>query len=184
MGMVPQAYGHAAPRGANLDAVSTRRQHPTETPATAWLRSRGVEFSLHPYEYVEHGGAAWGAQALGLDPHAVVKTLILQDQAARPLVMLMHGDRQVSTKNLARSIGAKQVQPCDPAVAERHSGYQVGGTSPFALRKPMPVYLQSSVLELPWMYVNAGRRGLLLGMPPRLLEQLLQPTAVDCALAA
>ena len=143
-----------------------------------------MEFSLHPYEYVEHGGAAWGAQALGLDPHAVVKTLVMQDQSARPLVVLMHGDRQVSTKNLARAIGAKQVQPCDPAVAERHSGYQVGGTSPFALRKPMPVYLQLSVLELPRMYVNAGRRGLLLGMPPQQLQQLLQALSVDCALAA
>ena len=162
--------------------MSSRRQHPTETPATAWLRSRGVEFSLHPYEYVEHGGAAWGAQALGLDPHAVVKTLVMQDQTARPLVVLMHGDRQASTKNLARAIGAKQVQPCEPAVAERHSGYQVGGTSPFALRKPMPVYLQVSVLELPVLYVNAGRRGLLLGMPPRQLEQLLQASTVDCAL--
>lgn len=160
------------------------RHRPTETPATAWLRGQGAEFSLHAYEYVEHGGAAWGAQALGLDPHAVVKTLVMQDASARPLVVLMHGDRQVSTKSLARAIGARQVRPCEPASAERHSGYQVGGTSPFALRKPMPVYLQSSVLELPRLYVNAGRRGLLLGMSPQRLRELLRPVLVDCASAS
>ncbi len=156
--------------------------HATETPATAWLRERGASFTLHAYEYVEHGGAAWGAQALGLDAHAVVKTLVMQDQAARPLVVLMHGDCQVSTKNLARAIGAKQVQPCEPAVAQRHSGYLVGGTSPFALRKPLPVYLQRSVLELDMLYVNAGRRGLLLGMAPPGLVELLRPQLVECAL--
>lgn len=158
-------------------------RHPTETPATAWLRRQGAEFTLHAYEYVEHGGATWAAQALGVDPHSVIKTLIMQDQAAHPLVVLMHGDREVSTRQLARAIGAKQVQPCAPAVAERHSGYRVGGTSPFALRKPLPVYLAASVPELPRLYVNAGRRGLLLGMAPELLQRLLRPTLVDCALA-
>ena len=157
------------------------QRHPTETPATAWLRRRNAQFTLHAYEYVEHGGASWAAEALGLDPHAVIKTLVMQDQAARPLVVLMHGDREVSTRQLARAIGAKQVQPCAAAVAERHSGYRVGGTSPFALRKPMPVYLASSAPQLPRLYVNAGRRGLLLGMDPTLLQQLLQPTLVDCA---
>ncbi|MDE2128665.1 MAG: aminoacyl-tRNA deacylase [Betaproteobacteria bacterium] len=155
---------------------------PTETPATAWLRSRKAEFSLHAYDYVEHGGAAWGAEALGLDVHEVVKTLVMQNEAAKPLVVLMHGDRQVSTKNLARAIGAKSVQPCVPEVAQRHSGYQVGGTSPFALRKAMPVYVEASVLDLERIYINGGRRGLLLGMRPALLTELLQAVAVHCAL--
>ena len=156
-------------------------RHPTETPATAWLRRQAAEFTLHPYAYVEHGGAAWAAQALGLDAHAVLKTLVMQDQAARPLLVLMHGDREVSTRQLARLHGTKQVRPCAPEVAERHSGYRVGGTSPFALLKPMPVYLAVGALELPRVYVNGGRRGLLLGMPPGLLQQLLQPTLADCA---
>lgn len=156
-------------------------RHPTETPATAWLRRQGAEFTLHAYDYVEHGGATWAAQALGLDPHAVIKTLVMQDQAAHALVVLMHGDREVSTKQLARAIGAKHIEPCAPAVAERHSGYRVGGTSPFALRKPLPVYLADSAPALPRLYINAGRRGLLLGLTPEALLQLLRPTLVDCA---
>ena len=160
-----------------------RKSHVTETPATAWLRQRGCAFTLHPYDYVEHGGAARGAQCLGVDPHLVVKTLIMQDEAAQPLVVLMHGDCEVSTKNLAREIGCKSVQPCSPEVAQRHSGYPVGGTSPFALRKPLPVHVEASVLALERIYINGGRRGLLLGLAPSLLVEQLQARAVHCALA-
>ena len=160
-----------------------RKSHVTETPATAWLRQRGCAFTLHPYDYVEHGGAARGAQCLGVDPHLVVKTLIMQDEAAQPLVVLMHGDCEVSTKNLAREIGCKSVQPCRPEVAQRHSGYQVGGTSPFALRKPLPVHVEASVLALERIYINGGRRGLLLELAPSLLVEQLQARAVHCALA-
>ena len=160
-----------------------RKSHVTETPATAWLRQRSCAFTLHPYDYVDHGGAARGAQCLGVDPHLVVKTLIMQDETAQPLVVLMHGDREVSTKNLAREIGHKSVQPCSPEVAQRHSGYQVGGTSPFALRKPLPVYVEASVLALDRIYINGGRRGLLLELAPSLLVEQLQASAVRCALA-
>ena len=160
-----------------------RKSHVTETPATAWLRQRGCAFTLHPYDYLEHGGAARGAQCLGVDPHLVVKTLIMQDETAQPLVVLMHGDCEVSTKNLAREIGCKSVQPCSPEVAQRHSGYQVGGTSPFALRKPLPVHVEASVLALERIYINGGRRGLLLGLAPSLLVEQLQARAVHCALA-
>jgi Cys-tRNA(Pro) deacylase len=160
-----------------------RKSHVTETPATAWLRQRGCAFTLHPYDYVEHGGAARGAQCLGVEPHLVVKTLIMQDETAQPLVVLMHGDCEVSTKNLAREIGCKSVQPCSPEVAQRHSGYQVGGTSPFALRKPLPVHVEASVLALERIYINGGRRGLLLGLAPSLLVDQLQARAVHCALA-
>lgn len=158
-----------------------RRDHVSETPATQLLRRAGVPFTEHVYEYVEHGGAQWGAQSLGLDPHAVVKTLVMQDQDARPLIVLMHGDLQVSTKNLARAIGAKKVEPCKPEVAQRHSGYQVGGTSPFATRKSMPVWVEASVLELPRLYINGGRRGYLLGLDPAVLEQVLGARPVQCA---
>ncbi|WP_031405945.1 aminoacyl-tRNA deacylase [Thiomonas sp. FB-Cd] len=161
--------------------MSTNRR-PTETPATNWLRTKKVAFTLHPYEYVDHGGAAWGAECLGLDLHAVIKTLVMQNEQAKPLVVLMHGDCQVSTKNLARAIGAKSVQPCTPEVAQRHSGYQVGGTSPFALRKPMDIYVQASVLSLARIYINGGRRGLLLGIQPSVLRDLLQAQSVECAL--
>ena len=161
--------------------MSTNRRH-TETPATNWLRTKQVAFTLHPYEYVDHGGAAWGAECLGLDVHAVIKTLVMQNERAKPLVVLMHGDCQVSTKNLARAIGAKSVQPCTPEVAQRHSGYQVGGTSPFALRKPMDIYVQASVLSLARIYINGGRRGLLLGIQSALLRDLLLAQSVDCAL--
>ena len=160
-----------------------RKNHVTETPATAWLRQHGCAFTMHAYDYVERGGAAWAAQCLGVDLHAVVKTLIMQDDAARPLVVLMHGDCQVSTKNLARAIGAKSVQPCDPEVAQRHSGYLVGGTSPFALRKPMPIHVEASVRALARIYVNGGRRGLLLGLDPALLDSCLGARPVHCALA-
>lgn len=154
----------------------------SETPATALLRRHGTEFTEHIYEYVEHGGAAEPARALGLDLHLVVKTLVMQDDASHPLIVLMHGDCSVSTKSLARQIGAKSVAPCKPEVATRHSGYQVGGTSPFATRKPMPVYVEAGILELPRIYINGGRRGYLIGIAPAILVELLAATAVEVAL--
>ena len=129
--------------------MSKKTAHVSETPATAWLKAHGVAFTEHPYEYLEHGGAQHSAQVLGLDPFAVIKTLIMQDEAAKPLAVLMHGNRTVSTKNLARQIGAKSVEPCKPEVANRHSGYLVGGTSPFGLKRAMPVYVEASALALP-----------------------------------
>jgi Cys-tRNA(Pro) deacylase len=154
----------------------------SETPATRWLRSMGVAFSEHPYEYVEHGGTAESARALGVDEHEVVKTLVMEDETQTPIIVLMHGDRTVSTKNLARQIGRKRIEPARPEAAQRHSGYLVGGTSPFATRKPLPVYVERSVLALPRVYVNGGRRGYLIGVEPAIFTQLLGATAVDCAL--
>jgi Cys-tRNA(Pro) deacylase len=154
----------------------------TETPATQLLRSRGVAFTEHPYEYLEHGGAEHSAAVLGMDPQSVVKTLVMEDQDGKPLIVLMHGDKQVSTKNLARQIGAKSVQPCQPEVAQRHSGYLVGGTSPFATRKPMPVYIEESILALPRIAINAGRRGFLIGLAPRVCTELLAARPVNCAI--
>ena len=155
----------------------------SETPATALLRQQGVSFTEHPYDYLEHGGAQHSAQALGMDPFVVVKTLIMQDQDARPLVVLMHGNRKVSTKNLARQIGLKSVEPCAPEVANRHSGYLVGGTSPFATRKSMPVFIEESILALPRICINGGRRGYLVGIDPQVCVQLLAAQPVNCALA-
>lgn len=159
-----------------------KKGHVSETPATALLRAQGVAFTEHPYEYVEHGGAQHSAAVLGLDPFAVVKTLIMQDQSAAPLVVLMHGTRTVSTKNLARQIGAKSVEPCKPEVANRHSGYLVGGTSPFGTRKAMPVYIESTILDLPRIWLNGGRRGYLVGIDPQVCVQLLGATPVQCAI--
>ena len=155
----------------------------SETPAVAFLRARGVEFTEHPYDYVEHGGSAESARQLGLDEHMVVKTLVMQNQDARPLIVLMHGDRKVSTKNLARQIGAKSVEPCTPEVAQRHSGYLVGGTSPFGTRRDMPVYIEESILQLPRIAINGGRRGYLLQLDPQVCVRLLQAKTVQCALA-
>lgn len=157
--------------------------HVSETPATAWLKAHGVAFTEHPYAYLEHGGAQHSAQVLGLDPFTVVKTLVMQDQDARPLLVLMHGNRQVSTKNLARQIGAKSVEPCKPEVANRHSGYLVGGTSPFGTRKVMPVYVEETVLALPRIVINGGRRGFLVGVDPQVLRHPLGAVPVHCALA-
>ncbi len=159
-----------------------KKGHVSETPATALLRAQGVAFTEHPYEYVEHGGAQHSAAVLGLDPFAVVKTLIMQDQSAVPLVVLMHGNRTVSTKNLARQIGAKSVEPCKPEVANRHSGYLVGGTSPFGTRKAMPVYIESTILDLPRIWLNGGRRGYLVGIDPQVCVQLLGAKPVQCAI--
>jgi Cys-tRNA(Pro) deacylase len=157
--------------------------HVSETPATQWLRRAGVAFSEHPYDYVEHGGTAESARQLGVDEHAVVKTLVMQDDKAQPLIVLMHGDRQVSTKNLARAIGVKAVEPCRPEVAQRHSGYLVGGTSPFGTRKAMPVYVEAGVLALPRILINGGRRGYLVGLAPAVLVEQLGARPVSCALA-
>lgn len=158
-------------------------KHVSETPATALLRRHRVAFTEHPYDYVEHGGTAESARQLGLDEHAVVKTLVMQDEAGKPLLVLMHGDRKVSTKNLARQAQRKSIAPCDPEVAQRHTGYQVGGTSPFGTRKALPVYVERGVLALPRIWINGGRRGYLLGLEPAVLIDLLRAVPVDCALA-
>jgi Cys-tRNA(Pro) deacylase len=159
-----------------------RKNHVSETPATQWLRARGVAFTEHVYDYVEHGGTGESSAQLGVPEHEVVKTLVMQDEAARPLVVLMHGDKQVSTKNLARAIGCKSVEPCKPEVAQRHSGYQVGGTSPFGFRKDVPVYVQDSILPLPRILINGGRRGYLVGIEPAVLTEKLHAKAVQCAI--
>ena len=159
-----------------------KKDHVSETPATQLLKAHKVPFNEHPYEYLEHGGAQHSAQVLGWDPFYVVKTLIMQDQDAKPLVVLMHGNRKVSTKNLARQIGAKSVEPCKPEVANRHSGYLVGGTSPFGTRKAMPVYVEETILAIPKILINGGRRGYLVEIEPAVCAQLLGAKAVQCAL--
>ena len=159
-----------------------KKDHVSETPATAFLKAHGVAFTEHPYEYLEHGGAQHSAEVLGFDPFTVVKTLVMEDEKARPLLVLMHGNRKVSTKNLARQIGAKSVEPCRPEVANRHSGYLVGGTSPFGTRKAMPVYIEETILALPRICINGGRRGYLVGLDPRVCVQLLGAKPVQCAL--
>ncbi|MEY8879467.1 MAG: Cys-tRNA(Pro) deacylase [Leptothrix sp. (in: b-proteobacteria)] len=161
--------------------MAKKTAHVSETPATQFLRAQKVVFSEHPYDYVEHGGTAESARQLGVDEHAVVKTLVMQDQDAKPLVVLMHGDAQVSTKNLARQIGAKKVEPCKPEVAQRHSGYLVGGTSPFGFRKAVPVYVEAGILALPRIYINGGRRGYLVGIDPAVLTAQLGAVAVTVA---
>jgi Cys-tRNA(Pro) deacylase len=159
-----------------------KSRHVSETPATQFLEQHKVAYTEHTYDYVEHGGAGEAARQLGLDPHAVVKTLIMEDEAARPLIVLMHGDREVSTKNLARQAGAKKIAPCQPEVAQRHSGYQVGGTSPFGTRKRMPVWVEASVLDYQTIYINGGRRGYLVGISPNVLVGLLGARAVSVSL--
>ena len=160
----------------------SKSSHVSETPATAFLKKQGVPFSEHPYEYEERGGTRVSAEKLGVPEHAVVKTLVMEDDEKKPLVVLMHGDREVSTKNLARQIGKKRVEPCAPEVAQRHSGYQVGGTSPFGLKKPMPVWVERSILELERIYINGGRRGFLVAIDPKELLRLVGAVAVDVSL--
>jgi Cys-tRNA(Pro) deacylase len=155
----------------------------TATPATDFLAKHGVTYTEHYYEYVEHGGTGVSSQALGVPEHHVVKTLVMETDKGDPVVVLMHGDRKVSTKELARAAGVKRIFPSRPEVAQRHSGYLVGGTSPFGTRKKMPVYLERSVLALDRIYINGGRRGYLLGMEPSVLTRVLSPTLVDVALA-
>jgi Cys-tRNA(Pro) deacylase len=162
--------------------VARKDRHVSETPATQWLRAAGVAFTEHVYDYVDHGGTAESARQLGRPEHGVIKTLVMQNERAEPLIVLMHGDKQVSTKNLARAIGAKSVEPCKPEVAQRHSGYLVGGTSPFGTRKAMPVYVEATVLDLPELLINGGRRGYLVGVQPAVLVALLGAQAVHCAI--
>jgi len=153
------------------------------TPAVRALREAGAPFTEHPYAYVEHGGTAAFAAQTGIDEHAVIKTLVMEDEMKRPLVVLMHGDREVSTKELARLLGVKTVRPCDPKTAGRHSGYMVGGTSPFGLRRPMSVYVEETILELPRIYINGGRRGFIIGLEPAVLARALEITPVRVATA-
>jgi Cys-tRNA(Pro) deacylase len=159
-----------------------KKEHVSETPATQFLRKHQVAFSEHPYEYEEHGGTAVSSRELGVPEHDVIKTLVMQDEAARPLIVLMHGDCKVSTKNLARAIGCKSVEPCKPEVANRHTGFLVGGTSPFGTRKQMPVYVEKSILDLARIYINGGRRGYLVSMEPAELVRVLGPKPVEVAL--
>lgn len=163
--------------------VSGKMKGPAETPATTLLRQHGVAYTEHVYEYVEHGGTGVSSSALGVDEHHVVKTLIFEDDKRRPLCVLMHGDRKVSTKELARQIGAKRVAPCTQEDAMRHSGYLVGGCSPFGLRKPMPVYMEKSILDIDRIYINGGKRGFLVGLPPADVVRVVQPVLVSAALA-
>lgn len=159
-----------------------KEKHVSETPATQWLRKKGISFSEHSYNYVDHGGAMEAAAQLGLDLHRVTKTLIMEDENAKPLIIVMHGDREVSTKNLARQTGAKKIAPCKPEVAQRHSGYLVGGTSPFATRKAMPVWLEEELLAFDTIYINGGRRGYLLGIHPQVLIDVLEARPVQAGL--
>ena len=163
--------------------MAKKDKHVSETPATQWLKAHGVLYTEHVYDYVDHGGTAESARQLGRPEHEVVKTLVMQDDKAEPLIVLMHGDAQVSTKNLARAIGAKSVEPCKPEVAQRHSGFLVGGTSPFGTRKAMPVYVEQSILALPSILINGGRRGYLIGIAPSGLTEALGAKPVQCALA-
>lgn len=155
-----------------------------DTPATKFLRQNGIAHSNHHYDYEEHGGTLVSSRELNVDEHAVVKTLVMEDETTKPLVVLMHGDCRVSTKELARQIGCKKVDPCKPAVATRHTGYLVGGTSPFGMRKKLPIYIQKSVLDLPLIYINGGRRGFLVGVHPHDLMRVLSPIVVDVAIRA
>ncbi|ATD63025.1 MAG: Cys-tRNA(Pro) deacylase [Janthinobacterium svalbardensis] len=159
-----------------------KKEHISETQATQLLRKHQVSFDEHPYPYEEHGGTSVSARELGVPEHAVIKTLVMQDETAKPLIVLMHGDCKVSTKNLARGIGCKSVEPCKPEVAQRHSGYMIGGTSPFGTKKAMPVYVEQSILDLPRIYINGGRRGFLVSLAPQVLMDLLNAKPVQCAL--
>ena len=152
------------------------------TPATAFLAKHAVKYTEHEFEYLEHGGTSHSSASMGVPEHNVIKTLVMEDEKGEPLIVLMHGDRKVSTKELARQAGTKRVAPCKPEVATRHSGYLIGGTSPFGTRKRMPIYLERSVLALERIYINGGRRGYLLGMDPAELVRLLDPTLVDVGL--
>ena len=159
-----------------------KNENAPETPATRFLRSHGIAHSNHLYAYEEHGGTRVSARELNVDEHAVVKTLIMEDEHAKPLIVLMHGDCKVSTKELARQIGCKKVEPCKPEVANRHTGFLVGGTSPFGTKKQMPLYVEKSILDLPLIYVNGGRRGYLVGVHPHDIVRVLQPKVVEVAL--
>jgi Cys-tRNA(Pro) deacylase len=159
-----------------------KTEHAPETPATLFLRQHGIAHSNHVYAYEEHGGTRVSARELNVDEHAVVKTLVMEDENRKPLIVLMHGDRKVSTKELARQSGRKKIEPCKPETANRHTGFLVGGTSPFGTRKAMPVFIEKSILDLPLIYINGGRRGFLVGVHPHDLLRALAPTVVEVAL--
>ena len=153
-----------------------------ETQATKFLRQHGIAHSNHLYTYGEHGRTKVSSRELNVDEHAVVKTLVMEDELAKPLIVLMHGDRKVSTRELARQVGCKRVEPCKPEVANRHTGYLVGGTSPFGTKKKLPVYIEKTILDLPLIYINGGRRGFLVGVHPPALLRALIPKVVEVAL--
>lgn len=153
--------------------------HAPETPATKMLRLHKAEFTDHLYDYEEHGGTKVSSRELGVEEYAVVKTLMMEDDSGKPLIVLMHGSHKVSTKELARAIGVKRIEPCKPEIAHKHSGYMVGGTSPFATKKSMPVYMEKTILDLPRIYINGGRRGYLVGIAPQEVVRILQPTLVQ-----
>ena len=159
-----------------------KTENAPETPATRFLRQQRIAHSTHLYTYEPHGGTRVSARELNVDEHAVVKTLVMEDEAAKPLIVLMHGDCKVSTKELARQIGRKKVESCKPEVANRHSGFLVGGTSPFGTKKQMPIYIEKTILDLPLIYINGGRRGFLVGVHPHDLMRALSPTVVEVAL--
>ena len=159
-----------------------KSENTPETPATKFLRHHGIAHSSHLYDYEEHGGTKVSSRELNVDEHAVIKTLIMEDETTKPLIVLMHGDCKVSTKELARQIGCKKIEPCKPAVANRHTGFLVGGTSPFGTKKAMPICIEKSILDLPLIYINGGRRGFLVGVHPHDLLRALSPTVVDVAL--
>ena len=158
-----------------------KSENAPETPATKFLRQHRIAHSNHLYDYEEHGGTRVSSRELNVDEHAVIKTLVMEDEAAKPLIVLMHGDCKVSTKELARQIGRKKIEPCKPEVANRHTGFLVGGTSPFGTKKPMPICIEKTILDLPLIYINGGRRGYLLGLSPDVLDAILQVRWVNCA---
>ncbi|THF61580.1 Cys-tRNA(Pro) deacylase [Pseudothauera rhizosphaerae] len=159
--------------------MSKNDPHAPETPATRFLRQHGVAFSNHPYAYEEHGGTRVSARELNVPEHAVVKTLVMEDEKASPLIVLMHGDMKVSTKELARQAGRKHIEPCKPEVANRHTGFLIGGTSPFGTKRKMPVFMEKTILDLPLVYINGGRRGFLVGVHPHDILRVLQPQMVQ-----
>lgn len=162
--------------------MSKQESRAPETPATRFLKQHHVAWSTHLYEYESHGGTKVSARELNVAEHAIVKTLVMEDENAAPLIVLMHGDRKVSTKELARQTGRKHIEPCTPETANRHSGYLVGGTSPFGLRKRMPVYMEKTILDLPLVYINGGRRGFLVGLHPHDIVRILQAGLVSAAM--
>jgi Cys-tRNA(Pro) deacylase len=159
----------------------TKEKIPT-TPAILDLKAQTADFTLHTYQYEERGGTKRGANQLGVDEHRVIKTLVMEDETGKPLIILMHGDKEVSTKSLARALGVKSVSPCKPAIAEKHTGYKVGGTSPFGTKKAMPIYIESTIADLPEIFINAGSRGLLARMPSADLVRILKPVSVSVAI--
>ena len=158
-----------------------KQPHPPETPATLFLRQHQIPHSDHLYVYEDRGGTTVSARELNVSEHAVVKTLVMQDESAKPLIVLMHGDCKVSTKELARQAGCKRIEPCKPEIAQKHTGYMIGGTSPFGTKKELPIFMEKSILSLPLIYINGGRRGYLVGVHPHDLIRVLKPTIVEVA---